>query len=76
MSIPTQTAPAKAWKHVVWLSLLGTAGCFGLSFGLNYLLLRLRLTTLVRQHKVGDNSLTNVIKQDKGASAQDAGEML
>ncbi|MDG4882648.1 GGDEF domain-containing protein [Mesorhizobium sp. WSM4884] len=39
MSIETQTAPAKAWKHVVWLSLLGTVGCVGLSLGLNYLLL-------------------------------------
>ncbi|RRI03152.1 GGDEF domain-containing protein [Mesorhizobium tamadayense] len=35
----TQTAPTEAWKHVVWLSLLGTACCLALSLGLNYLLL-------------------------------------
>ncbi|TIQ38193.1 MAG: GGDEF domain-containing protein [Mesorhizobium sp.] len=34
-----QTPPARAWTRVVWLSLLGTAGCVGLSLGLNYLLL-------------------------------------
>ncbi|MET3593163.1 MULTISPECIES: GGDEF domain-containing protein [Mesorhizobium] len=39
MSTETETAPAKAWKHVFWLSLLGTAGCVALSLGLNYLLL-------------------------------------
>ncbi|MDG4853694.1 MULTISPECIES: GGDEF domain-containing protein [unclassified Mesorhizobium] len=39
MSIKNETAPAEAWKHVVWLTLLGTAGCVGLSLGLNYLLL-------------------------------------
>ncbi|TIV62931.1 MAG: GGDEF domain-containing protein, partial [Mesorhizobium sp.] len=39
VSKKTQTAPAGAWKQVVLLSLLGTAGCVGLSLGLNYLLL-------------------------------------
>ncbi|TGS65175.1 GGDEF domain-containing protein [Mesorhizobium sp. M3A.F.Ca.ET.174.01.1.1] len=32
-------APAQTWKHIVWLPLLGTAACLGLSLGLNYLLL-------------------------------------
>lgn len=39
MSTKKETAPAGAWKHVLWLSLLGTAACVGLSLGLNYLLL-------------------------------------
>ncbi|CAN7324909.1 GGDEF domain-containing protein [Mesorhizobium sp. LjNodule214] len=33
------TSAAHAWKEVAWLTLLGTAGCLGLSLGLNYLLL-------------------------------------
>ncbi|CDX20665.1 Diguanylate cyclase [Mesorhizobium sp. ORS 3324] len=39
MSRQTQTPPVRTWKHVVWLPLLGTAACVGLSLGLNYLLL-------------------------------------
>ncbi|AZO09698.1 GGDEF domain-containing protein [Mesorhizobium sp. M3A.F.Ca.ET.080.04.2.1] len=34
-----QIAPVQTWKHMVWLPLLGTAACLGLSLGLNYLLL-------------------------------------
>ncbi|UCI07310.1 GGDEF domain-containing protein [Mesorhizobium sp. B1-1-8] len=39
MATKTQSTPVHAWKHVVWLALLGTAACVGLSLGLNYLLL-------------------------------------
>ncbi|WP_312891222.1 GGDEF domain-containing protein [Mesorhizobium silamurunense] len=39
MSTKKQTASTGAWKYVAWLSVLGTAGCVGLSLGLNYLLL-------------------------------------
>ncbi|RWM26182.1 MAG: GGDEF domain-containing protein [Mesorhizobium sp.] len=39
VSTKTETTPAGAWKHVLWLSLLGTTACVGLSLGLNYLLL-------------------------------------
>ncbi|WP_292235412.1 GGDEF domain-containing protein [Mesorhizobium sp.] len=39
MTTKAQIAPAQTWKHIVWLPLLGTAACLGLSLGLNYLLL-------------------------------------
>ncbi|WP_292277218.1 GGDEF domain-containing protein [Mesorhizobium sp.] len=39
MTTKAQIAPVQTWKHIVWLPLLGTAACLGLSLGLNYLLL-------------------------------------
>lgn len=39
MTINKQTAPVQTWKYLVLLPFLGTAGCIGLSLGLNYLLL-------------------------------------
>lgn len=39
MTPKTPTAPVQTWKHLIWLALLGTAACVGLSLGLNYLLM-------------------------------------
>lgn len=39
MTTRTPTAPFRTWKQVFWLAVLGTAGCVGLSLGLNYLLM-------------------------------------
>lgn len=39
MTPKTPTAPVQTWTQIIWLAVLGTTVCIGLSLGLNYLLL-------------------------------------